>query len=520
MRSLSARREAFNARVQELQALTAAQGLAHWDMQTGMPPQASATRARTLSALGALAHERLIDPAFGDTLQALHEAAPKDPPNNPLEAGVLAEMIYRYERARCLSPDWVRRFEETSAQGYAIWVDARRTRDFAAFAPTLRTLVALARERADRLRDAGAPGTRPDGTRYDALLEDYERGATVAQLDPVFEALRDQLVPMRQAILARQARHVQYGDAAEDCFAGHVFDDAAQTAFCRMLLTTMGYDFTRGRLDASVHPFTSEIGGRTDVRLTIRATPDHPLESVFTALHEGGHALYEQGIAEELDETPLGNGTSLGMHESQSRLWENLVGRSPAFWAFAYPHLQAAFGPALADVSLARFLRRVNRVRPSLIRTEADEVTYNLHILLRYDLEKALINGDMAVEEIPQAWNAAMHTLLGVDVPHDGDGCLQDVHWSGGMFGYFPTYTLGNLYAAQFWQAAHRAMPDLDARMTQGDLLSLRQWLQESIHRHGKRLTADDLALAVTGETLNPRYFIDTLRARYLPDAV
>ncbi|MBK8190325.1 MAG: carboxypeptidase M32 [Vampirovibrionales bacterium] len=504
MLALSSRREAFYERIQELQALGAAQALGHWDMQTHMPSQAANTRAQTLSALGALAHERLTDPAFGDAIQALLDT----PSDDATETALLAEMAYRRNRALSVSPQWVRQFETASARGYGIWADARRDNDFAAFLPALQELVTLSRQRAEILSE-----TASGGNLYDALLEDYERGATVAEIDPLFDALHQELVPLAAQIADQQ-------QPEPDCFEGKSFDLTVQTAFCRETLTAMGYDFTRGRMDASAHPFTTEIGGRNDVRLTIRSTTAHPLESVFTALHEGGHALYEQGVDPALADSPLGTGTSLGIHESQSRLWENAVGRSAAFWRHFYPRLQAVFPQALGDVDEDVFLRRVNRVTPSLIRTEADEVTYNLHILLRYRLEKALISGSLAPAEIPEAWNAGMTEFLGVEAPNDAHGCLQDVHWSGGSFGYFPTYTLGNLYAAQFYHTARQQMPDLDARLSQGDLLTLKNWLNQHIHVFGKTRTAQALALSVTGEALSPQYFLDALRQKYLSGAV
>lgn len=490
--------EQLKAHMAVVDDLGATIGLLSWDQETHCPPKGMEPRGRQMATLSALYHQKMTDPALHRWLEALQLQA------DTLSADdrALLRVVKRDVDHATKLPEWlVQRQSETSAKAHPIWVNARKTNQFEAFAPVLAELVDLAQQEADFLGY--------EGSRYDALLDLYEPGLTTAQLDPLFAQLQQALVPLIQAIADspnqpdEQVLRTRLSDSVE-----------RQKTLNNQVLEAMGFDLQAGRVDEAPHPFCS--GSHPgDVRLTNRYLPEEFVSSLFSALHEGGHGLYEQGTPEALAGTPLAGGVSLGIHESQSRLWENLVGRSAPFWEWLYPTVQQLFPDPLQTVDWSTFYRAVNRVKPSLIRVEADELTYNLHIVLRYRLEKALIEGTLAVQDIPEAWNEAMATLLGVRPDNDTQGCLQDIHWAHGSFGYFPTYTLGNLYASQFFFAAQQALPQLDSQLRQGQLLPLREWLRQAIHEQGKRLTPDELCRQVTGEALNPQYFIGAMQAKY-----
>jgi carboxypeptidase Taq len=341
---------------------------------------------------------------------------------------------------------------------------------------------------------------------YDALLDEFEPWMSTATVSTVFADLREKLVPLVEQITARQEE--------DESFLNATFPVEKQKQFGRTVLETMGYDFNRGRLDVSVHPFTTAVGA-DDVRITTRYNPQYFRTGLFGTIHEAGHALYEMGIDPSYKQSILGEGTSLGVHESQSRMWENMIGRSIPFWRYFYPRLRELFPKQLSEVQLSAFVRAVNRVRPSFIRIEADEVTYSLHIILRFELEQALLTGDLAVDDLPEAWNDGMERLLGIRPQHNSEGVLQDIHWAMGAIGYFPTYALGNLYAAQFYRAMAADMPDIEQRMARGDLASIRDWLGARIHRPGSSKTAGELLQEVTGEDLNPEYFTSYLEEKF-----
>jgi carboxypeptidase Taq len=343
---------------------------------------------------------------------------------------------------------------------------------------------------------------------FDALLDEFEPGARAAEVQKVFDAVKGELVPLVHAVKTAP-RQPNMALLAHDCPRDR------QEAFGRQVAAAMGFDFQAGRLDVSTHPFCSGMSP-LDVRMTTRYDEHYLPMSLFGIMHEAGHGLYEQGLDPVHAFTPMGQSVSLGIHESQSRLWENFVGRSRPFWVCYFPQLQAAF-PVLADVSLDDWYFAINAVRPSLIRVEADEVTYSLHIMLRFDLERQMIAGELQVADIPAAWNAGMQQLLGITPPNDAEGCLQDIHWSIGIFGYFPTYALGNLYAAQFCEAARRALLEFEAQLARGELTPLREWLRESIHRHGQRYRAAELVQVVTGQPLSHVPFINYLNSKYRP---
>jgi carboxypeptidase Taq len=486
---------ALLARMQELRDLHGVISLAIWDQETYLPAKATHARAHQLSTLQGLYHERLVDPRLGEVLawaagQAELEAD---------QRAMVRVLTHERERAVRVPQALVKALAEAQSHALAAWRQARAERRFALFQPALARILELRREQADAYGH--------EGERYDALLEGYEPGMRVARLTPVLTALRDALIPLVAAIASAPRK-------VPDILAGRHFDGDAQWRFTLRLLEAMGFDQEAGRQDRSIHPFT---GGThpLDVRLTTRIDEANPLNAFFSTLHEAGHGLYEQGYDEAHFRTPLATAPSMGLHESQSRLWENLVGRSLAFWEHFYPPLREAFPDALAEVDLARFHAAVNRVTPSLIRTEADEVTYNLHIILRYELELLLIHDELPLAEVPAAWNERMQRYLGVEPPDDAQGVLQDIHWAWGELGYFPTYSLGNLYSASLYRAAERALPGLTDLLRRGELLPLRDWLRTHVYRQGHRLPAEELLRRVTGQGLTDADFLEYLRGKY-----
>jgi carboxypeptidase Taq len=391
--------------------------------------------------------------------------------------------------------DLTAEMSRAGSDGYAAWLAARDADDYAVFEPALRRNVDLARRYADCFPEGAHP--------YDALLDRYEPGATAEQVAALFVQLREGLIPLISQIAMQPARQALPGD----------FPVAAQREIGLEMVQTMGFDPSGWRLDDAVHPFASSPAPG-DVRVTSRFD-DHSLTGLFALLHEVGHGLYEHGVDPALARTTLDTGVSLGVHESQSRLWENLVGRSPAFWTHWLPRLRDRFPLSLRDVDLDTFMRAINVVRPTLIRVEADEVTYSLHVILRFELELGLIDGTLDVADLPAAWAAKMKQFLGIDVPDDLHGVLQDIHWSEGIIGYFPTYAIGNVLAAQLWQVAQAEIPDLDGELGRGELGALRVWLREKIHRHGRLYTPSELIEQAIGGPLDPAPLLALLRAKY-----
>jgi carboxypeptidase Taq len=491
------------ARMADLRGLQGAIAILSWDQETYLPPRGARARGEHLSTLQGLLHEKLTAPELGDALAAV-EAAEGQPPDGGAMLGVL-----RFERDRALGipARLVRELAAAQSAALVAWREAREASAFPIFAPHLERLLALRREMADALLPtlARGPAPGPDPERYDALLEGYEEGMRVARLEPLFEKLAGWLVPLVHRLAS--------STPPSDPLAGRRFDGEAQWSFSLELLDAMGFERDAGRLDRSVHPFTISADPG-DVRLTTRICEELPCSSVFSALHEGGHGLYEQGLPAETRRTSLCAAASMGLHESQSRLWENLVGRSLPFWRHFYPRMQARF-PALADVSLVDFHRSVNRVQRSLIRVEADEVTYNLHIALRFELELALLRGRLAVKDLPAAWNDRTQALLGLRPARDAEGVLQDIHWAWGELGYFPTYTIGNLYAASLFAAARREVPRLEEEVAAGRLLPLRDWLRERVHRVGRALPAEEIVRRATGRGLCDDDFRAYLEAKH-----
>jgi len=485
--------DALRARMHELKDLGGTIGLLTWDQETYLPAKAGTARAAQLSTLQGLYHQRLVAPEVGEWLAAAERASLSDDDRAMLR-------VFRRERDRAVKvpESLVRALAEAQSHGLDAWRAARAQRRFDGFAPALHRLLELRRDQADAIGH--------DGERYDALLDHYEPEMTVTRLLPVLERLRQSLLPLVDAL-----------DSAvdgPDPFTGRTFDNDRQWRFTLELLPLLGFDLEAGRQDRSIHPFT---GGThpTDVRLTTRIDPANPSPAVFGTLHECGHGLYEQGFAPEHYRTPLAAAPSMGLHESQSRLWENLVGRSLSFWRFLYPRLQSAFAESLGTVPLEAFHRAINRVRRSPIRVEADEVTYNLHIVLRTTLELALIRDDLPVEDLPGAWNEEMVRTVGLRPADDVEGVLQDIHWAWGELGYFPTYSLGNLYAASLMRAAERALPTLWKDVERGEFGPLRSWLRSNIHAQGSRTPAEERVRTVTGEGLTDADFLTYLRTKY-----
>ncbi len=488
------------AHVNTVHDLGKAAAVLRWDRETHMPKAGDPARIEQLTTLRRLIHERSTSDAYGDLIEAgAAAAADTDDGADGLAADLVRVLRYDFDRARRLPEDFVVRMAETSARARTVWESARAEADFARFRPWLERLVDLQREMAERYGHAGEP--------YDALLEGYEQGATTAAVRAVFDAVKRETVPLVQAIAERPG-------AVDDAVLRQPFPVDGQQAFARHIASQVGYDFERGHLGTVVHPFATSFG-RDDVRITTRWYPDDLRPALFGTLHEAGHGIYEQNTHPALARTPLAGGASSGIHESQSRMVENLVGRSRPFWRAHFPALQRHFPAQLGACDAERFYRAVNKVQPSLIRVEADELTYNLHIVLRFELEQAMLGGDLAVGDLPAAWNDGLRNLLGVVPPSDREGVLQDVHWSGPSFGYFPTYALGNLYAAQLMEAARAQSPAVDADLEAGQTGGLLAWLHDQVHRHGRRLPPAELVQRATGAPLGHTAFVRYARAKF-----
>ena len=467
-------------RLHEIATLRSVEALLGWDEQVGLPAGGTTYRAEQASLMARLVHERLTDPLTGDMLAEVEAAALDDD-----QRVVIRELRKDYDRATKLPPTLVAEMSKAVVLSQAAWVEARRASDFAAFAPWLTRVLGLKRE------EAACYGSQ-SGDPYDALLDTYEPGETAANLRPLFDALKPELVALLQAVQG-SGRH-----APTDILRRPI-PVIAQQRITQAIAKAVGFDTDAGRLDISVHPFCTGIAPG-DTRITTRYAETDFVGAFLGTLHESGHAMYEQGLPKTAAYgTALAEAVSLGVHESQSRLWENQVGRGRSFWTFFWPTLCDAFSPTLTDVSMDDWLFALNAIEPSFIRTEADELTYNLHIALRFDLEHALLNGNLAVTDLPAAWNERTKADFGLDVPDDANGCLQDVHWGAGLIGYFPTYTLGNLYAADLYEAVSAALPTLQDDIARGDFVGLLGWLREHIHQHGRRYTAEELCRRATG---------------------
>ncbi|ULQ50658.1 carboxypeptidase M32 [Flavihumibacter fluvii] len=483
--------------VQELQQIADiryAVALLQWDQETYMPSSGADFRSRQIATLSELAHSMFTAAPFGnliETLQQRNDLSPDQQSNINLSR-------YDFEQQVKLPSAFVRSISETTSKAYHAWIDARKANDFKVFSPRLEELVSLKKQEAELLGYSGHP--------YNALLNQFERACTTDILDAAFQ----QLVPPLQQLLQKisQCRQV------DDHLLKQYYPEGDQWQFGMELLQRMGFDLNAGRQDRSEHPFTINFNSK-DVRITTRVDEQDISNMTWSTIHELGHAFYEQGLPSEQYGLPLGEYASLGIHESQSRLWENNVGRSKAWTRNFLPVLQHYFPNQMDKVSEDHFYKAINLVKPSLIRTEADELTYHFHVIIRYELEKALIGGSLAVHDIPEYWASQYEKYLGITVPDDRSGCLQDVHWSHGSFGYFPTYSMGSLYAAQFFAAANIAIPGLERQIEQGEFTQLLDWLRKNIHMHGRRYTSEELCRNISGEGINSRYFMQYVTNKY-----
>jgi carboxypeptidase Taq len=490
--------QALRTILAEVSDINRAGGVLAWDQETYMPPGGVEGRANQLATLRRLAHERFTSDEVGRLLEE-GDAATQGLDYESFERSLIRVTYRDYEKARKLPPKLVEEVARASSTARPAWIAARESAHFPAFAPYLKRNVDLNREVADTL----GYETRP----FDALLDRTEPGMTTAQLEVLFARLKEAIVPLVREISERK-------DAVDDSFLFGDFDEQTQLDFALATVKELGYDLERGRQDLTVHPFC--IGfGPGDVRITTRVDRGFLSMCLFGSMHESGHAMYNQGIDVGLDRTPLWGGASPGFHESQSRLWENLVGRSRSFWQYRFTHLQQAFPDALGTVDAEAFYRAVNRVQPSFIRVEADEVTYNLHILLRFELENDLLEKKLTVEDLPAAWNAKMEEYLGVSPSNDSEGVLQDTHWSGVHFGTFPGYTLGNLIGAQLMVKVRAELPDLDAQIAAGKFQPLLTWLQQNVYVHGRKLTPSELLQKITGQELSVEPWIAYVQDKF-----
>jgi len=485
-------------RLMEVHDLNAALHVLNWDQMTYMPPGGAEARARQMATLGRLLHEKFTDPAVGQLLADL-ESFEKSVPYDSDEAALIRLTRRDYERAVKVPASFVAKFSAHTSATYEAWVKARPTNDFASVRPNLEKVLDYSRELANFF-----PGYDHIA---DPLIDFSDYGMKAATVSALFTELRKQLVLMVQAITAQPL--------VDDACLHRRFPEAQQLAFSVEVVKRLGYDLTRGRQDKTAHPFQTAFS-LGDVRITTRVKEDDLGDALFSTIHEAGHAMYEQGISSRLEGTPLADGTSSGVHESQSRLWENIVGRGRGFWQFFYPKLQAMFPSQLGNVPLDTFYRAINRVERSLIRTDADEVTYNLHVMIRFDLELQLLEGKLSVRDLPEAWRERYKSDLGITPPDDRDGVLQDVHWFGGQIGgVFQGYTLGNILSAQFYESARKAHPEIPDLIARGEFGTLHGWLKENIYQHGSKFTANEIVKRATGQDLTIEPYIRYLRGKY-----
>ncbi|MBP1999674.1 carboxypeptidase Taq [Paenibacillus shirakamiensis] len=490
--------DSFTALNKKIRNYYEAVGLMAWDLRTGAPKKAAESRSETIGLLSTEAFKLATSEEMGQYLSILNQPdvlAQLDDVNRRIVQDVQEE----YDRSIKIPAEKYEEFVVLTTQSETLWEDFKHRADFAGFAPYLTKIVAKLQEFIDYWG--------PRATRYDTLLHMYEPDLTTVKLDQVFAQLRDRLVPLAESIRASEHQ-------PQTKFLDQLFDKEQQKKFSIFLLEQIGYDFDAGRIDESEHPFQTTLN-LGDARITTKYLQDDVTSAIFSSLHEGGHALYEQNVDPKLAGTPLQQGTSMGIHESQSRFWENVIGRSRPFWDRYYGDLQRHFPEQLGDVKLEDFHRAVNRVENSLIRIEADELTYNLHVIIRYEIEKQLFNDNLSVDDLPKVWNEKYESYLGIAPPNDGVGVLQDVHWSGGSFGYFPSYSLGNMYAAQIAHTLNKQFPNLDELIAAGNFAPIKEWLTDKIYKYGKSRKPQEIIKEVTGEDLNPDYLAEYLEQKY-----
>lgn len=485
---------------EEIQILRYLQQFLEWDLHTAMPSKAADSRASQMSFLKDLEHKRLIS----NELAELLEFFKKEDHLNKLtivEQALVRELDKEHTKFKKISTSLVKELVETTAKAHHVWVEAKKKNNFNLFAPYLEKIISIRKEMAKCIGYKDSP--------YNALLELYEYGMDTKQLDLVFSKLKEALVPIIKQI---KESNTYISNDNDNSILQKEAPCKDLYELSKEVLNVMRFDLLRGRLSSSPHPFSTIIS-ENDIGLTSRFK--NIWDAISTATHEGGHGLYDQGIDTNLGKTILFEGTSLGIHESQSRLYEVIIGQGLPFWKYFYPKLQERFPEVFKDIKLENFYKAVNKVTPQVIRNESDEVTYNLHVIVRYEIEKDLIEGKLEVKDIPKVWKEKTENYVGVKVDSDSNGPLQDVHWSCGDLGYFPTYTLGNLYAVQFYNTAKKEIPNLEKEIENGNLLLLRDWLKEKIHKYGKTETAEQILKRVTGESLNPQHFINYIKDKY-----
>ncbi|MDR1178772.1 MAG: carboxypeptidase M32 [Spirochaetaceae bacterium] len=493
--------EALRRLDREYRHLTHVLALLQWDQETYLPKDGVEDRSEQLAMLGGMAHGHLIDPGVGKYLReagVTEENPAGDERLSGEDRDFLRVFSREYYKAVKLPPDFVRYAAKTEGLSQAAWAEARQKSDFSFFMPHLSAVVEIAKKRAQYW----GYGDRA----YDGLLDIYEPGMTEGDVRAIFDPLKIRLKELAERVTAKGPR--------PSVFSGFAYDSGAQHQFSLKLMEYLGFDTKRGRLDTSAHPFTTTLGA-CDVRITTRYLAENPLSGIFSTIHETGHAFYELGMSGSHRGTCLGDGCSMGIHESQSRLWENVIGRGTAFWTGLFPLLRSYFPDQLGSISLDAFIREANRVALSPIRIEADELTYSLHIIVRFDLERRLFSGGLSVEQLPHAWNTLMKELLNVEVKNDKEGVLQDVHWSMGSFGYFPSYALGNLYGLQLWKKLCADIPQVDDHIAQGKFDTIREWLNQAVYRWGRRLRPEELLTRATGQGLKADSFMEYLEKKY-----
>ena len=484
----------------ELADLGAAASVQSWDQQTQMAMGSNVVRGPQMATLRAVIHERQTAATLGKAIDAAEQEFAASPDRFTLaDRAMVREARRNYDHALKVPTSFVRDLSNATSVAWEAWMHAKAAKDFSQFATPLARMVDLCRQHAQLLDPAADP--------YAVLFDLYEPGLSLAECSAALDQVRDATVPL--------LKRIQAASAIDDSALHGTYADEDEIRLSRRMLEIIGYQFENGRLDLAAHPFMTSLGSPYDVRVTTRLDRHNLVRALLPAMHEGGHALYELGIDPALSRTNLAHGTSLGIHESQSRFWENIVGRAAPFWQAHYGEIQKIFPQPFTTLPLVDFERALNRVKPDFIRVEADELTYNLHIIIRFELEQDLIHGKLEVKDLPAAWNQKYHDYLGIDPPDDAVGVLQDIHWSHGSFGYFSTYSLGNLFAAQFAATMRKAFPDMDARLAKGETSFLREWQRTHIHRWGRIWHSNELSQRVTGEPLNPAHFITYVTAKF-----
>lgn len=480
---------------QKLKDINAAVAMLHWDMETYMPEGGAAVKSRQIGTLSSILHEMATSSEYEQILNNLQDD--NSLTDNQKKNVQLSKRDF--DRAKKLPSEFVSEITKATSEGFLAWQKANKENDFPHFAPHLEKIVELRKKEADLMGY--------EGHIYNGLLEEYEPGATKEEIDVIFEDVKKELLPLLKDIKAK--------GEVDNSFLKTKFDDQKQWDFGIDLLKQMGYDFKHGRQDRAHHPFTISFGS-DDVRVTTRVDEFDVMNMIGSCVHEGGHGLYEQGLKTEAYGLPESEAISLGIHESMSRFWENNIGLSKEYWQNNFPKMQSYFKDQLGSVSFDDFYAAINKVQPSLIRTVSDEITYHFHVMVRYEIEKGILEGNLKIKDLPEYWNAHYKEYLGIDVPNDTQGVLQDVHWSHGAIGYFPTYSLGSFYAAQWHHVLKNKFSDFDQKVASGDLLFIKEWLNENIYQYGRLKSAKELCTDISGEPLNFKYFLEYAKAKYL----